>query len=116
MHKGTGLEELVQSIRTVHSGQVSVSPQTATTLVGAYVRSLRGEAGEDAYDSLSTREREVLPMLAEGRTTSDVATELHLSPYTVQTYRQRIMRKLELHSATELVKYALRRGIIHLDP
>ena len=81
-----------------------------------YVKRMQGDREKDPYERLSTREREVLPMLADGRTNHDVADRLHISPNTVQTYRQRIMRKLDLHSKTEILKYALRKRLISLDP
>ena len=65
---------------------------------------------------MNAREREVLPLLAENHTNQEIADLLHLSPYTVQTYRQRITRKLDLHSRMELLKYALRKRLISLDP
>ena len=87
----------------------------ATKLVGDYIKRTRTRQGEEGYDRLSTREREVLPLLAESHTNQEIASRLHLSPYTVQTYRQRIMRKLDLHSRTDLLKYALRKRLISLD-
>ena len=71
--------------------------------------------GEEGYQKLSGRERQVLPLLAESYTNQEIASQLHWSPFTVQTYRQRIMRKLDLHSRTELLKYALRNRLISLE-
>ena len=114
--KTANVEELMGAIRTVQAGEVFIYPRMATMLVGEYLRRMRtGQAG-DGYETLSMREREVLPLLAESHTNQDIADLLHLSPYTVQTYRQRIMRKLDLHSRTELLKYALRKKIIRLEP
>lgn len=113
--KGASTEELLRAIRTVHSGDVFIYPSMATKLVGDYIRHTNPSGDKDHYQGLSAREREVLPLLAEGRTNKDMASLLFISPYTVQTYRQRIMKKLGLHSRTELVKYALRRGIIKLN-
>ena len=104
------------AIRTVHSGDVFIYPRMATMLVGDYVKRMQTDSGKDPYDRLSTREREVLPMLADGRTNHEIAETLHVSPDTVQTYRQRVMRKLDLHSKTELLKYALRKRLISLEP
>ena len=111
-----GVDDLVAAIRRVHSGEVFICPSMATKLVDDYVRRLRGDKGDDPYEKLSTRERQVLPMLTAGRTLREVAYTLHVSPYTVQTYRQRIMHKLDVHSSTELLTYAMRRGIIRLEP
>ena len=116
MLKTADVDELVAAIRTVHSGEVFICPRMATMLVGKYLNNMRTGQGEDTYEKLSTREREVLPLLAESHTNHEIADSLHLSPYTVQTYRQRIMRKLDLHSRSDLLKYALRRKIISLDP
>ena len=88
----------------------------ATKLLNTYMARLEGRQSGDPYENLSAREREVLPMIADGRSPGEIAGALHISPYTVQTYRQRIMQKLGVHSATELLKYALRRGVVHLDP
>ena len=114
--KTATVEELLAAIRTVNSGEVFIYPRMATKLVGDYLRRMQAENTEDSYSRLSEREREVLPLLGDGRTNHDIAVALHLSPYTVQTYRQRIMRKLDLHSRTELLKYALRRRLISLEP
>lgn len=115
MLKRASIEELVEAIRSVHSGKTSIYPRMATKLVTDYVRRLQnGNAQEDSYGMLSLREREVLPLLAEGHTNHEIGDLLFVSHYTVQTYRQRIMKKLDLHSGTELLRYALRKGIIKL--
>ena len=108
-------EDLMAAVRTVHSREVFIYPRMATMLVGDYLRRTQAAQGNDAYSNLSPREREVLPLLAESHTNHGLAEMLYLSPYTIQTYRQRIMRKLDLHSRTELQKYALRRRLISLD-
>ena len=114
--KNATVEELMSAIRTVHSGDAFIYPRMATKLVGGYLSRTRNKHEDDDYERLSLREREVLPLLAESHTNQEIAGMLHLSPYTIQTYRQRIMRKLDLHSRTELLKYALRRKLIRLDP
>ena len=114
--KSIDVDELMAAIRTVHSGDVFIYPRMATMLVGDYVKRMKADVDKDPYERLSTREREVLPMLADGRTNHDIGDVLHISPNTVQTYRQRIMRKLDLHSKTELLKYALRKRLISLEP
>ena len=67
----------------------------------------------DSYELLSPREREILQLLAEGKTNKEVAASLFISPYTVETHRGNILEKLGLHSAAELILYAVRKGIIH---
>ena len=115
MLKRANIEELVGAIRSVHSGETFIYPRMTTKLVADYVRRLNnGNGQQDLYRMLSLREREVLPLLAEGHTNHEIGDLLFVSPYTVQTYRQRIMKKLNLHSGTELLRYALRKGIIKL--
>lgn len=115
MLKRANIEELVGAIRSVHSGETFIYPRMTTKLVADYVRRLNnGNGQQDLYSMLSLREREVLPLLAEGHTNHEIGDLLFVSPYTVQTYRQRIMKKLNLHSGTELLRYALRKGIIKL--
>ncbi|MCH7786486.1 MAG: response regulator transcription factor [Chloroflexi bacterium] len=113
--KNASVEDLLTAIRTINSGDAFICPVMTTKLVGDYVKRTDTSYGEDAHERLSVREREVLPLLAEGRANEEIASLLSVSPYTVQTYRQRIMKKLDLHSRTELLKYALRRGLISLD-
>lgn len=113
--KDASVEDLLTAIRTINAGDVFICPAMATKLVSDYVKRTDTSYGEDAYDRLSMREREVLPLLAEGRANEEIARVLNVSPYTVQTYRQRVMKKLDLHSRTDLLKYALRRGLINLD-
>jgi two-component system response regulator NreC len=114
--KTAGVDELITAIRTVHSGDVYIHSPMTTKLVGDYVNRLRGGQGDDLYEKLSARERQVLPMLAEGRTVKEIGDVLRVSPYTIQTYRQRIMQKLGIHRSNELLMYALRRGLVHLEP
>jgi two-component system response regulator NreC len=113
--KGAEVEDLLRAIRTVDAGEVFVYPRMTTKLVRDYLKGVQGGKGPDEYEKLSVREREVMPLLADGRTNDEIAALLHISKYTVQTYRQRIMQKLNLHSRTELLKYALRKGLIRLE-
>jgi DNA-binding NarL/FixJ family response regulator len=73
---------------------------------------MREKDVEDSYELLTTREREILQLLAEGKTNKDVASLLHLSLYTVETHRSNIFQKLNLHSSAELILYAIRKGVI----
>lgn len=113
--KSTDSEDLLAAIRTVNAGEVCISPSMATKLVGDYLDRSGNPEGTDSYSSLSNREREVLPLLAEGHSHQTIATKLQVSPFTVQTYRQRIMRKLDIHSGTDLLRYALRKGLVSLE-
>ena len=115
MLKRANIEELVGAIRSVHSGETFIYPRMTTKLGADDVRRLNNGTGQpDLYRLRRLREREVLPLLAEGHTNHEIGDLLFVSPYTVQTYRQRIMKKLNLHSGTELLRYALRKGIIKL--
>jgi two-component system response regulator NreC len=108
-------DELVTAIRTVSRGEVFLYPSLATRLVQDYLH--RVDAGDQPviYDELTPREREVLILIAEGLTNAEIADELVISPKTVDSHRENIMRKLNLHSRIDLVKYAIRKGLIELD-
>jgi DNA-binding NarL/FixJ family response regulator len=113
--KGVTGDDLVHAIKAVHDGASFVDPAIAAKLVEDYVRRVRGDAPIEPEDLLTPREFEILTLVAEGHSNHEIAKRLFLSKKTVETHRANIMRKLELHDVTELVKYALRRGIIHLD-
>lgn len=113
--KSTDSDDLIAVIRTVNAGEVCISSSMATKLVGDYLDRSGSAEGSDTYGSLSTREREVLPLLAEGHSHQNIAERPQVSPFTVQTYRQRIMRKLDIHSGTDLLRYALRKGLVSLE-
>jgi two-component system response regulator NreC len=110
--KGAATAELLTAIRAAHDGGVYLNPTVAKNLVADYVK--RMEPGEEKarYDGLSERERQVLTLVAEGRTSQQVADELFLSINTVQTHRAHIMEKLNLQNRAELIRYALRKGLI----
>jgi DNA-binding NarL/FixJ family response regulator len=113
--KRVATEELVNAIREVHKGSSFLYPPIAAKLIDDYVRRVKGfEAGE-AHEALTVREREVLKLIAEGNTNNEIADILCVSKKTVESHRANIMRKLDLHDVTELVKYALRKGLIKLD-
>jgi two-component system response regulator NreC len=108
-------DELVRAIRTVSRGEVFLYPSLATRLVQSY---LGGEAGGDPAalaGDLTPREQEVLVLIAEGLTNPEIAEKLVISVKTVDRHRENIMRKLNLHSRIDLVKYALRQGLIALE-
>ena len=99
--------ELLQAIRAVARGDGYLSPAVSGAVLEDYRRSVA-----DPVDLLTTREREVLQMIAEGKTNKEIANLLSLSVYTVDAHRGRIMEKLNLHTATDLVRFAVRKGII----
>ena len=108
--KGVDIRELLGAVRTVAAGGRYVPPSMIGALVDGYVhRSDRG-------DNLTDRERQVLRMVAEGLTTAEIAEALHLSPHTVQSHRDHIMTKLDLHSKVELTRYAISTGLVSLEP
>jgi DNA-binding NarL/FixJ family response regulator len=107
-------EDLRRAIRTVAEGRTWLSPELAGSLVEDFVNRARGGTGgnDHALDALSSREREVLKLVAEGRTNAEIASLLMLSAKTVQTHRAHAMEKLGLHERTALVRYAIRTGLI----
>ena len=110
--KDNAEDHLVQAIRIVAQGKPFFSPVIAQTLLEDYMRNLQQKGQQDSYSLLTDREKEVLQLLAEGRSNKDVAQLLDLSVYTVETHRTRIMQKLNLHNTAELVLYAVRKKII----
>ena len=103
--------DLVQAVQAVSLGKSFFSPAVARLMSDDYAHQ-RGENAADRYESLSEREREIFQLVAEGKTNKEMAALLFISPSTVETHRARIMEKLDLHSAAEIVLYAVRRGVI----
>lgn len=112
--KGAPSADLLAAIRGAHNGSVFLHPSLIGRLVGDYLRRVHQGETSDSYNTLSEREKEVLRLLGEGHTNQEIARRLHLSMSTVQTHRSHIMEKLNLQNRAELIKYALRRGLI--DP
>lgn len=110
--KDSAESDLVRAIRAVAQGKSFFSPAVSKVLLEDYVRKLKRSGGEDSYDLLTPREREILQLIAEGKSNKDAANMLHLSVYTVETHRANIMEKLGLKSVPELILYAVRKGII----
>jgi two-component system response regulator NreC len=104
--------DLIAAIKAVSEGKAFFSPAISKMLVEDYMRQMREKDVEDSYELLTTREREILQLLAEGKSNKDVATLLHLSLYTVETHRSNMFQKLNLHSSAELILYAIRKGVI----
>ncbi len=111
--KGAGSAELLSAIRAVHQGGVYLYPTMAKKLMSDYLKNQEG--GAAANDPLTPRERQVLKLIAAGKSTREIAEELVLSSNTVQTHRLHIMEKLNLHKRSELIKYAIRRGLIEVE-
>ena len=104
--------ELVSAIRAVRQGDSFLYPSAATALIEDY---LRQAEVEDSYDRLTAREREILKLIADGHTSQEIANMLFLSLKTVLGHRAKVMEKLDLHNRTELIKYAVRRGLVSID-
>lgn len=104
--------DLINAIEAVSEGKAFFSPAISKMLVEEYVQQMRDRKMEDSYELLTTREREVLQLFAEGKSPKEVASVLNLSVYTVETHRSNIFQKLNLHSSAELILYAVRKGVI----
>lgn len=105
-------EDLLPAVRAVAAGKPFFSPAVAAVLVEDYVRTLQKRGLSDSYSLLTEREREVLQLLAEGRSNKEVATQLNLGLSTIETHRANLMQKLNLHNTAEIVLYAVRKGLI----
>jgi two-component system response regulator NreC len=104
--------DLDNAVRAVADGKPFFSPAIANALLQDYMRQLQQRGLQDSYDLLTEREKEVLQLLAEGKSNKDIANMLNLSTNTVETHRTRLMQKLNLHSSAEIVLYAVRKRII----
>jgi two-component system response regulator NreC len=112
--KDAGYSDLVQAVREVAAGHRYLSPPLSDRAIEAYQRVAK--AGPlDRYETLTSREREVLQLSAEGHTNSEIAARLGISVRTAETHRSRVMHKLSMHTQSDLTRYALRRGIIPLE-
>ena len=104
--------DFVSAIRSVNEGKSFFSPAISRLLVEDYVRQMQHRDIDDSYDLLTPREREILQIVAEGKSNKEIANLLNLSLYTVETHRGNILQKLNLHSVPELILYAVRKGVI----
>ena len=110
--KTAASSELASGIRSVYRGDSFLSPSVAKLLVEDYQQGINTRKGHDPYEGLTDREREILELLAEGHTTQEIAGMLVISPKTVEGHRTSLMAKLDIHNRIDLVKYAIRKGII----
>ncbi len=110
--KDSAEADLISAINAIMEGKSYFSLAVRNLLKEDYMRQLDEAGSEDSYDLLTTREREVLQLVAEGKSNKEVANLLNLSLYTVETHRTHILQKLNLHSVPELILYAVRKGII----
>lgn len=103
--------ELASAIRAIHAGDSFLYPSAATALIKDYLR----QAVEEPYDRLTSREREILKLIAEGHTSKEIADMLFISLKTVLGHRTKIMQKLDIHNRTELIKYAMHKGLVIME-
>ena len=110
--KDTAQEDLHRAVQAVVQGKPFFSPAIAKIMLEDYMRQLQQRGLHDSYELLTDREKEILQLLAEGKSNKEVATILNVSPYTVETHRTHMMQKLDLHSSADIVLYAVRKKII----
>ena len=110
--KSSAESEIVDAVRAVSQGKAFFSPKVSRILADDYMRFLEQKQVEDSFDLLTGRERQILQLLAEGQSNKDIATILNLSPTTVICHRQHIFQKLNLHNLSDLILYAIRKGVI----
>ena len=112
--KMAAFSELVSAVRAVHNGDSFLSPSAATALVQEYQGRTPAGGETDLYDRLTDREREVLKLVVEGKTTREIADMLVVSPKTIESYKTSLMNKLDIHSKTDLIKFAIRKRVVTL--
>lgn len=112
--KDAGSADLVVAVREAAAGRRYLSPPLSNRAIEAY-QQIAKSGSIEKYETLTTREREVLQLSAEGHTNSEIASRLGISTRTAETHRSRLMHKLSLHTQGDLIRYALRRGIIHME-
>ncbi len=110
--KDSAESDLIQAVRVVAAGKAFFSPAVSRILADDYVRQMQQQGAADRYDLLTTRERELLQLIAELKPTKEIAEILGISPHTVDTHRGNLMQKLNIHSIPELILYAVRKGVI----
>lgn len=110
--KDSAEADLIQAIKAVTSEKAFFSPEISRMLADDYMREIKTRSVQDSFELLTAREREILHLLAEGKSNKDIAVMLGLSLYTVETHRRNLQEKLNLHSLAELILYAVRKGLI----
>jgi DNA-binding NarL/FixJ family response regulator len=113
--KESASDEVIEAVRAVHAGKRYMSQGLSDVAIEYYVSLHRDDAVRSRLDSLTAREREILQLLAEGRSSPEIADLLSLSPRTVDSYRSRIMQKLDIHHLPGLVRFAIQHGLIPLE-
>lgn len=108
-------DEVANAVRTVNAGQHYLSPRISESVIQDYLRQGGQPEIVSPLDRLSAREREILQLVVEGKSSAEIADILHLSPKTVETYRSRMMQKLDINDLPTLVKFAIQHGVTHLQ-
>jgi two-component system, NarL family, response regulator NreC len=114
--KGADSDEMVKAVRTVVQGRRYLSPIVSQQVIDAYLERAHDFTPREPFDELTAREREVLQLVAEGQTNAEIADRLCISPRTVEIHRAHVMRKLSLKTSSDLIRFAIRKGLIPLDP
>jgi DNA-binding NarL/FixJ family response regulator len=112
--KETGINDLVHAVREAVAGRRYLSPPLSARAIDSYVQKTEA-ATLDPYETLTTREREVLQLAAQGLTNAEVATRLSISPRTAETHRANVMHKMGLNTQIDLIRFALKRGILPME-
>jgi DNA-binding NarL/FixJ family response regulator len=113
--KDSAVTELAEALRAVAGGHHYVSPRIAGSVMQSLARNLRGEEAGSSEPLLTPRQRQVLQLIAEGRSTREIADQLHLSVKTIETHRAELMRRLDIHDVAGLTRYAIRAGLVSPD-
>jgi DNA-binding NarL/FixJ family response regulator len=109
--KDAAFSELLTAVRAVSTGRTYLTPAVSQIALDDYVKRMRNESAPTELERLSSRERQVLQLIAEGKTSAEIGRALFISAHTVETHRRNIMEKLELHNVVDLVKFAIRHGL-----
>jgi two-component system response regulator NreC len=112
--KESNVSDMVQAVREVASGRPYLSPSISRLAMDAYIEKAKSSA-LDPYDTLTDREKEVLHLIAEGFSSAKIAARLYISPRTAESHRANVMKKLGLQTPTDLIKYALKKGLISIE-
>ena len=114
--KNSAVTELIDAIRAVQSGDSYLSPSISKVVIAEYIQKVEASIGEDRYDTLTSRERETLQLIAEGHSVRDIAEQLYISDKTVRGHRAALRDKLGIQSTAQLAQYAMRRGLVAAEP
>lgn len=113
--KKSAHHELLSAIKAIQKGSSYLSPLVSKKVIDEYLHKTKEDIKQDRYEKLTTREREVLQLIAEGKANKEIAELLYLSVKTVETHKAHLMEKLNLHTTTDLIKYAIQKGIISTE-